>query len=114
LQATSVTPLAPTPAPAVEVVTPLPPSEATLSEQVDPFTAIEACLPFNIAIVPGGPENYTVVAFAEEPVLDAINFSVDNGTLQLSTDGNFNTTGSVELAVRFSTYWHPYAVYKYG
>eukprot|EP00884_Botryococcus_braunii_P022190 jgi/Botrbrau1/8655/Bobra.0087s0009.1 len=84
---------------APKVVNPLPPVVESVSEQVDPFTAIEACLPFNIAIAPGRPDNYTIVAVGESPVLDSINFSVSNGTLQLSTDGDFNTTGSVELAV---------------
>lgn len=94
---------APAPSPGVETVTPLPPVVSSVSEQVDPFSAIEACLPFNIAIAPGGPDNYTVVAVAEDPVLDSINVLVDNGTLQISTDGDFNTTGSVELAV-----WLPF------
>lgn len=84
----------------LSAVTPLPPVVDSVSEDVDPFTSIQVCLPFNIAIAPGGPDNYTIVAVAEDSVLEAISFDVVNGTLELSTDGDFNTTGAVELAVR--------------
>jgi hypothetical protein len=69
------------------------------TEALQPFTAIEVCLPFNLAIAPGTPGQYSAVAVGEMEALDAIQLLVDNGTLQVYTGSSFNTTNAVELAV---------------
>jgi hypothetical protein len=85
--------------PTVSPLMPAAPVAENVTEELEPFNAIQVCLPFNIAISPGPPGNYSAVAVAEASVLDAISFEVVNGTLQLSTDGDFNTTGAVKVAV---------------
>jgi hypothetical protein len=64
-----------------------------------PFTTIQACLPFNFAVAPSPPANYAVTTVGEVDVLDAISYVVADGTLVLSTDANFDTTGGIKLTV---------------
>ncbi|CAL8470357.1 g9899 [Coccomyxa elongata] len=71
---------APTPA-AVPAAAPAPSQE---------LPVYYVCWPFNTYIQPG--DNYTVDIQAEDVVLDAMTFNVTNdGTLQLSTEGNFRS-----------------------
>lgn len=59
----------------------------------------QVCWPFNTYIQPG--DNYTVDLQAEDIVLDAMTFNVtDDGTLQLSTEGNFQSPFPVVAIVR--------------
>lgn len=63
------------------------------------FKRAQVCWPFNTYIQPG--DNFTVDLQAEDVVLDAMRLNVtDDGTLQLSTEGNFRSPYPVVAIVR--------------
>lgn len=60
---------------------------------------MQVCWPFNTYIIPA--DNYTLDIQAEDVVLGAINLNVtDDGTLELWTEGDFQTPYPVIAIVR--------------
>ena len=53
---------------------------------LQPFTSINICLPFNLLIQPSRDASYAIVVDADPGVLEALNASVANGALTLSTN----------------------------
>lgn len=69
------------------------------AEQAQVVWPLQICWPFNTYIQPG--DNYTLDLQAEDVVLQAIDLNVtDNGTLQLSTDGDFQSPYPIVAIVR--------------
>lgn len=75
--------------------------------QVEPFSTIQVCAPINVLVVPSNSSNnYTVTAEADTAVLQSLVAVVQNGTLQLQSSGNFNTSNIISLQVCLSNEQH--------